>query len=461
MVKKSTKKKNKTLKRKNNKKILAFTLVELLAVIVILAIIMIIAIPSVLNTLETARKKSFIEYADKVVQEAVKKYLSDELNGNTTGTCVVYSIKNDLDLSSTGNYDGYVLVKSDGNENEYYVTLSDDNYFISALKYDNDFNIEKIENYNESTDKDLFTIGELALEAECDSFSQINLETNESETVNTKDIVDAVLILGKFELSDTNYWEIGNILTTDGSLVDNTQIIRTKELIRAKKKEYLIEKLTQISQKDFYINIYEYDKDNKYLGYQQFKNSEYGQKILELKKDTKFVRFTTEYHYKDASYPIGYLKERRMEIHVNFINYMEESKFKSPTLITDFNLGEVGYLIEGCYCKYGYCHNTAKALYDIVLEVEGGASYTARMEKNPRGGYSLSFVELDENHNYIGIQNSLLAGLDEGYSGAHFTFDKNTKYVIAYIGSDWYSSQTWLNNFYNDFAVSQITFTKD
>jgi type IV pilus assembly protein PilA len=43
------------------KKKKGFTLVELLAVIVILAIIMIIAIPAVLNTMQTARKKSFME----------------------------------------------------------------------------------------------------------------------------------------------------------------------------------------------------------------------------------------------------------------------------------------------------------------------------------------------------------------------------------------------------------------
>ena len=50
-----------------------FTLVELLAVIVILAIIMIIAIPSVLDTLDTARKKTFIEYVFKVYQTGLNK----------------------------------------------------------------------------------------------------------------------------------------------------------------------------------------------------------------------------------------------------------------------------------------------------------------------------------------------------------------------------------------------------
>ena len=52
--------------KKTNK---GFTLVELLAVIVILAIIMIIAIPAVLETMQSARKKTFKEYAMKVTNE--------------------------------------------------------------------------------------------------------------------------------------------------------------------------------------------------------------------------------------------------------------------------------------------------------------------------------------------------------------------------------------------------------
>ena len=50
------------MKKKNG-----FTLVELLAVIVVLAIIMIIAIPSVLDVMNTARKKAFVMYVDKIV----------------------------------------------------------------------------------------------------------------------------------------------------------------------------------------------------------------------------------------------------------------------------------------------------------------------------------------------------------------------------------------------------------
>ena len=59
-----------------------FTLVELLAVIVILAIIMLIAIPAVLSTLESARRKTFYEYADKSVGVAEKQFAEDQINGS-------------------------------------------------------------------------------------------------------------------------------------------------------------------------------------------------------------------------------------------------------------------------------------------------------------------------------------------------------------------------------------------
>ena len=68
--------------KKIKEKIKGFTLVELLAVIVILAIIMLIAIPTVLNTLEIARKKAFMEYVDKTIGLAEQKYLEGTITGD-------------------------------------------------------------------------------------------------------------------------------------------------------------------------------------------------------------------------------------------------------------------------------------------------------------------------------------------------------------------------------------------
>ncbi len=110
--------------KKTNK---GFTLVELLAVIVILAIIMIIAIPAVLQTMQSARQKTFKEYVTKVYTAAQNSYLSDTtLSGSGGGKaiktiyvkdsannqrgCTGYDVATGLGLSSVGTYTGAVLV---------------------------------------------------------------------------------------------------------------------------------------------------------------------------------------------------------------------------------------------------------------------------------------------------------------------------------------------------------------
>ncbi len=140
--------------KKTNK---GFTLVELLAVIVILAIIMIIAIPAVLQTMQSARQKTFKEYVTKVYTAAQNSYLSDSTLGegtsggkgvdvsitgtvkksdgtgteNETRTCRGYDVATGLGLSSVGTYKGAVLVCPGKKSNEkinILVRLEDGNY---------------------------------------------------------------------------------------------------------------------------------------------------------------------------------------------------------------------------------------------------------------------------------------------------------------------------------------------
>ena len=66
-----------------------FTLVELLAVIVILGIIMIIAIPAVLDTMQTAKRKTFKEYIDKVATASQSKYMKEQMTGSIASTNAV------------------------------------------------------------------------------------------------------------------------------------------------------------------------------------------------------------------------------------------------------------------------------------------------------------------------------------------------------------------------------------
>ena len=63
------------------KKSNAFTLIELLAVIVILAVILVIAIPRILDVIETSKKDSFKNSAQLIADSAEKKKVSDKLLG--------------------------------------------------------------------------------------------------------------------------------------------------------------------------------------------------------------------------------------------------------------------------------------------------------------------------------------------------------------------------------------------
>ena len=115
------------MKKKNG-----FTLVELLAVIVVLAIIMIIAIPSVLDVMNNARKSSFVLYAEKVVTAVQTQYVYDSNAGQISGAGLyVYDITQDLNLTSTGSYRGYVVIDAyQVDDVKYYLHLYDDNYII-------------------------------------------------------------------------------------------------------------------------------------------------------------------------------------------------------------------------------------------------------------------------------------------------------------------------------------------
>ena len=58
----------------------AFTLIELLAVIVILAVILVISIPRILDVIDESKKDSFITSAQLIADSAEKKYVENKLN---------------------------------------------------------------------------------------------------------------------------------------------------------------------------------------------------------------------------------------------------------------------------------------------------------------------------------------------------------------------------------------------
>ena len=118
--------------KKLNKK--GFTLVELLAVIVVLALILVLTVPMVLNTMNSAKKKSFQMYGERVLNSAMSLYESQKmLNEITTKKYdgeICYTLS-DLGLTSTGSYVGMVVVTPTNNADlstEYTVYLTDMTY---------------------------------------------------------------------------------------------------------------------------------------------------------------------------------------------------------------------------------------------------------------------------------------------------------------------------------------------
>ena len=84
------------MKKKN-----AFTLIELLAVIVILAVILVIAIPRILDVIETSKKDSFKNSAQLIADSAEKKKASNKLlDKDEEITCKDVAKINDEDYAS-------------------------------------------------------------------------------------------------------------------------------------------------------------------------------------------------------------------------------------------------------------------------------------------------------------------------------------------------------------------------
>ena len=137
-----------------------FTLVELLAVIVILAIIMIIAIPAVLNTMQTAQRKTFGEFIQKVYNVGERKFIEDTSFNNIkvySEGYYVYSIQDDLGMNNTGDYKGIFYVFQDAESTNYKIALYNKDLAFFERVYDSTSNI----NMDELINNDIYTIDEL------------------------------------------------------------------------------------------------------------------------------------------------------------------------------------------------------------------------------------------------------------------------------------------------------------
>ena len=150
-----------------------FTLIELLAVIVILAIILVIAIPSVLSTLTSAKQSTFREFVTKAYTASVSQYLSDTLNQGYSDQCIIYNVEEDIGLSSTGDFHGYVLVNISG-EPEYWVSIYSSEYGLALYKYGDDIDTVELKKISELDINSDLSPDNLASTAECGTYISIS-----------------------------------------------------------------------------------------------------------------------------------------------------------------------------------------------------------------------------------------------------------------------------------------------
>lgn len=121
---KSTKKK--TIKKASKKRRIAFTLIELLAVIVILGLLMLIAIPSVTSYINETRKSAYVDTAKQYLRGATNLVNSGKLDVFDPGmTYYIPSTCIELETGGESPYGGefspaYILVTYDNDSFSYY-----------------------------------------------------------------------------------------------------------------------------------------------------------------------------------------------------------------------------------------------------------------------------------------------------------------------------------------------------
>ncbi len=108
---------------------------------------MIIAIPSVLGTMNNARRSTFVLEAQKIVKSTQEQYTMDSQTTIPGAGVYIYDIKTDLGAIDTGNYEGYVVVDAENVDDvQYIVYLWDNNYMLY------NYNVSASGGYPDSTD---------------------------------------------------------------------------------------------------------------------------------------------------------------------------------------------------------------------------------------------------------------------------------------------------------------------
>ena len=110
----------------------AFTLVELLAVIIILGVLSVLIVPKAIKTLNDSEQKTNIASAEGLLKAAKYKYQDDEMNGKISENITIdYTTNTNIDLLDFNGKQpekGQVIIRSNGNVGMF-VKIGDNCYF--------------------------------------------------------------------------------------------------------------------------------------------------------------------------------------------------------------------------------------------------------------------------------------------------------------------------------------------
>ena len=139
------------MKKKNDKKIHAFSLSEILIILVILGVILSLAIPSIINVVDNSKRSSFFVSVSNVVNSLEKKIVLNEKE-----LCMYDYSKDELDKNNDIG-EIYILVHKEESKNIYSVYAIDqkqkniiDVYDFSTINESNNKEWNQFEN-NESS----------------------------------------------------------------------------------------------------------------------------------------------------------------------------------------------------------------------------------------------------------------------------------------------------------------------
>ena len=143
--------------KKFNKK--GFTLIELLAVIAILAILLLLVTPNILSMFNSGKENSFVQQAERVLQAANTKYISESLKNNRAYVFSnVTGMEGTDDLGLSNNSVSYcVAIDNKGNVTGF--SVSDGSYSISKKASSTNITVDDITQKNNDTFNNLKACG--------------------------------------------------------------------------------------------------------------------------------------------------------------------------------------------------------------------------------------------------------------------------------------------------------------